>query len=212
MANYGSPNASKDNLRISGNVVIAGLEVISGVNITVQVSGEVVYVNTSGTTVQVSGTVSVVSGTGVAISGQSVYAYISGGSVNASISGDVVYVGEMFSVVKNLGSSASTLVSVSYTAIQPTVLNTANLNLAASPSTVYSGTLTISVVTSSTTFPFVRTLMEYNMLDNPTAKSISYYPDSPLLVASGDVISIIYANNTVECAESRVEMILQPKM
>lgn len=61
MSNLGSPNATKDNLRISGNVVIAGLQV-SGVILNVQISGETVYVTTSGGYIAVSGVVTLASG------------------------------------------------------------------------------------------------------------------------------------------------------
>ena len=105
MVNLGSPKESKEHLRISGNVVITNIQ-ISGISVTGDVSGQSLYVFTSGNTlditsgnwcsylrrnrnrkrrcsgiraVQISGTVSVVSGTGVRVSGECVYAYITGG-------------------------------------------------------------------------------------------------------------------------------------
>jgi hypothetical protein len=99
MVNQGDPRSIKDQIRISGNVVIiSGQSVtIAGVTISgveLQISGETVFVVTSGNTLAVSGTVSLLSGTTVntsvsgdvvLISGQPVGILMSGGSISGQV-------------------------------------------------------------------------------------------------------------------------------
>jgi hypothetical protein len=205
MSNLGSPKTSKEHARISGNVVITTID-MSGTVLNANVSGQILYVATSGNTLQVDGSFS--------ISGSAVFAYISGGTITAStdISGQVVRVGETFITQRNLGSSQSVIVSTSYTSQTPTTVDVVNLNLAASPASVSGGLFEVDVLTSSASFPFVRNALYYKTCDYPTAKSICYYPDAPLVVASGDIISVKYTNNTIEFAEARIEMILTYKV
>lgn len=205
MTNLGSPRTSKEHARISGNVVITTID-MSGTVLNANVSGQILYVATSGHSLRVDGNFS--------ISGSAVFAYISGGTITATadISGQVVRIGETFITRRDLGSSTSVVVSTSYTSPTPTTVDVVNLNLAPLPVLVSGGVLEVNVLTSSSIFPFVRNALYYKTCENPTAKSICYYPDSPLVVASGDIVSVKYTNVTFEFAESRVEMILTYKV
>jgi len=177
-------------------------------------------VSVSGSVVEVSGDIVLISGQSVyayisggsitaSVSGQPVFAYISGGSITASVSGQVVYVGENYIIQRDMGSSLSVSVATSYIAQQPLVVDAVNLNISALPASVTSGVLTVDISTSSAVFPFVRDAFVYYTSKQQTAKSICYYPDPKLCVASGDIVSVKYNNNTSECAEARIEIILR---
>lgn len=107
MSNLGSSKSAKDHARISGNVVIAniasGAILISSVEITVNVSGDVVRIaNLSGESlisVDVSGS-TVISKT----SGESVFVKTSGSHISTDVSGSVV-------VAKVSGEIVSTSIS-----------------------------------------------------------------------------------------------------
>lgn len=176
----------------------------------VQVSGQSVFVYISGGTLTATAD----------ISGQAVFVYISGGTVTATadisgqvvvaeISGQIVYVGETYKIYRNQGSNQSVVVSTTYVAPQPTIVDAVNLNISALPATVSSGTLSVEILTSSALFPFVRNSLDYRTTNKPTAKSICYYPNPQLCIASGDIVNVKYINNTSEYAEARIEIILR---
>jgi hypothetical protein len=221
MTNYGSPRSTKEPARISGNVVIAKVsgEVISVSGIVVIVSSVVIHTEVSGSWVSVSGStviaktsgeVSQISGQAITVSGN--WVNVSGATIIASISGQVVYVGESYVIQRDFGSSDSVIVSTMYVAPQPIIVDAANLNLASVPASVSGGVFTVEISTSSAVFPFIRDALDYRTYDYQTAKSICYYPNPALCVASGDIVIVKYENNTFECAESRVEVILRSKV
>jgi hypothetical protein len=200
--------ASGTPVAISGAVLEISGDVVQISGQPVKVSGESVFVYISGGTLTATAD----------ISGQSVYVYISGGTVTATadisgqvvdISGQTVYVGESYTIQRNLGSSQSVVVATTYVAPQPTIVDAVNLNIASLPATVSSGTLSVEILTSSALFPFVRNSLDYRTTNKPTAKSICYYPNPQLCIASGDIVNVKYINNTSEYAEARIEIILR---
>ena len=201
LASGTSVSVSGSIVEVSGDIVlISGQSVyayISGGSITASVSGQAVYAYISGGDITAS------------VSGQSVFVYVSGGSITASISGQVVYVGENYIIQRDMGSSLSVSVSTSYIAQKPLVVDAVNLNIATLPPSVSGGVLTVDINTSSAVFPFVRDAFVYYTSKQQTAKSICYYPDPQLCVASGDIVNVKYNNNTSECAEARIEIILR---
>ena len=92
MANQGDPRSIKDQIRISGNVVITSIS-ISGMSLSV-----------SGQPVTVSGDV-------VNVSGQSMFVYLSGGSVSASISGQPVSTSVSGNIVEISGQAMYVYIS-----------------------------------------------------------------------------------------------------
>ena len=176
----------------------------------VQVSGQSVFVYISGGTLTATADIS---GQSVvtSVSGDSVFVYISGGTVTATadISGQTVYVGESYTIQRDTGSNQSVIVATTYVAPQPTIVDAVNLNIASLPATVSSGTLSVEILTSSAIFPFVRNSLDYRTTNKPTAKSICYYPNPQLCIASGDIVNVKYINNTSEYAEARIEIILR---
>ena len=174
--------------KISGETVLAK---ISGDTVIAKISGDTIIAKTSGDThiAKISGEVVNISGNAVRISGDTVIAKVSGDTVIAKISGDTVTV---------IGSPTSLSVWSSGAGAVATTLSNTNTNYLSYVE--YSAT---SGVTTSSEFYITHTMAGYagypvkilslNMATDATS-SLLFTPDTPMILLSGDQVSIVYSN------------------
>lgn len=238
MSNLGSSKSTKEHERISGNVVITNITV-SGNTVIAKTSGQCHYVYISGgtipvtlnvsgvaVTVAVSGNWVDVSGATVIskVSGESLYVYISGG--NTSVSGAWVNVSGATVISKVSGEVVFVYISGGNTSVSGAWVDVSGSTIKAipvySPISVWSSGAGAIATTLSNTGTNYFEYVEYNATSGATISSefyithtmatgravkllslnmaeesvrdLLYTSDNPMVLMSGDQVSVVYNN------------------